>query len=221
MISRLLKILFFGILVKPMVLLLLGLHLVNRNALPLNGPAVIAANHNSHLDTLVLMSLFPLSAIHQVRPVAAADYFFRNRALAWFSLNIIGIIPLQRQGSRNMDKLFAQCHQALDQGELLIIFPEGTRGRPEQMGKIKKGLFYLLKDRQDTAITPVIMRGLGQALPRGEALFVPFNCDVIIGDQLHLPDDSKEFTRNLAEVYKELSRHCLTRAGMEENEETE
>ncbi len=217
MINRVLKMLFFGILVKPLVLVVLGLHIVNRRALPLplHGPAVIAANHNSHLDTLVLMSLFPLSRVHRVRPVAAADYFLRNRLLAWFSLNIIGIIPLQRRGSRNMDKLFGQCHQALNQGDILIIFPEGTRGRPEQMGKLKKGLFYLLKDRQDTAITPVIMRGLGQALPRGEALFVPFNCDVIIGDQLRMPEDSKEFIRDLSAVYEELAQYCLTRAGME------
>lgn len=218
--SRLLKILFFGILVRPLVLLLLGLHIVNRKALPLNGPAVIAANHNSHLDTLVLMSLFPLSTIHRVRPVAAADYFLRNRPLAWFTLNILGIIPLQRQGNRNMDKVFTQCHQALDQNEILLIFPEGTRGRPEQMGKIKKGLFYLLKDRTDTKITPVIMQGLGQALPRGEALFVPFNCDVVIGEPLLPQNSSKEFTQHLATVYRELAQHCLTRAGTEENGET-
>ncbi len=215
MINRVLKMLFFGILVKPLVLVVLGLHIVNRKALPLNGPAVIAANHNSHLDTLVLMSLFPLDKIHRVRPVAAADYFLRNRLLAWFSLNIIGIIPLQRQGNRNMDKLFALSHQALDEKDILIIFPEGTRGKPGQMGKIKKGVFYLLKDRNDTKVIPVLMRGLGQALPRGEALFVPFNCDVIIGDQLRLSEDSKEFTRDLAAVYSELSRHCLTRAGTE------
>jgi len=219
--NRVLKILFFGVLVKPLVLVVLGLHIVNRRALPLLGPAVIAANHNSHLDTLVLMSLFPLSRIHQVRPVAAADYFLKNPLLAWFSLNIIGIIPLQRKHCRNIEKLFKQCHQALDDKDILIIFPEGTRGKPGQMGSIKKGLFYLLKDRRDTEIIPVVMRGLGQALPRGEALFVPFNCDVIIGNQLRLPDDSKEFPRNLAEVYKELSRHCLTRAGMEEDEEVE
>jgi 1-acyl-sn-glycerol-3-phosphate acyltransferase len=215
MMNRLLKILFFGILVKPMVLIVLGLHIINRRALPLHGPAVIAANHNSHLDTLVLMSLFPLSKIHQVRPVAAADYFLKNRLLAWFSLNIIGIIPLQRKNCRNIEKLFEQCHQALDDKDILIIFPEGTRGKPEQMGKIKKGLFYLIKDRCDITITPVIMRGLGQALPRGEALFVPFNCDVILGDHLRSVKDSKEFTRNLNEVYSELARHCLTRAGVE------
>lgn len=213
--NRFLKILFFGVFVKPMVLLLLGLHIVNRKALPLHGPAVIAANHNSHLDTLVLMSLFPLSKIHQVRPVAAADYFLKNRLLAWFSLHIMGIIPLQRKGCKNIEKLFEQCHQALNDKEILIIFPEGTRGRPEQMGKIKKGLFYLLKDRKDTNLIPVILRGLGQALPRGEALFVPFNCDVILGDHLPMLQDSNAFTQQLTAVYKELAQSCLTRTGTE------
>ena len=72
---RCLKILFFALCIRPLVLVGLGLNIVNRKHLPTRGPAVIAANHNSHLDTLVLMSLFPLAQIHRVRPVAAADYF--------------------------------------------------------------------------------------------------------------------------------------------------
>jgi len=71
--SRLLKILFFALCIRPLVLIALGLNVVNRRALPTTGPAVIAANHNSHLDAMVLMSLFPLSQIHRVRPAAAAD----------------------------------------------------------------------------------------------------------------------------------------------------
>ena len=106
---RILKILFFAIVVRPLVLIGLGLNIVNRRAQPKHGPAVIAANHNSHLDTIVLMSLFPLKQIHRVRPVAAADYFLSNRWIAWFSLNIMGIIPLDRSGGANLDILFETC----------------------------------------------------------------------------------------------------------------
>ena len=204
------KILFFGLVVKPIVLLLLGLNVVNRRNLPLDGPAVIAGNHNSHLDTLVLISLFPLFKIHKVRPVAAADYFLKNRFVAWFSLNVIGIIPIQRQGNKNVEEIFIECHQALDEKDILIIFPEGSRGEPEQIGKIRKGLYYLLKDRDNTIVIPVVMHGLGRALPRGEALFVPFNCDVIIGNQLKTMNSSNEFVEELTAKYEDLSQHCLT-----------
>jgi len=78
MLPRILKIIFFGLIIKPIVLIVLGLNIRNRDKLPVDGPAVIAANHNSHLDTMVLMSLYPLSIIHKVRPVAAADYISRR-----------------------------------------------------------------------------------------------------------------------------------------------
>jgi len=214
--ARLLKILFFLLIVRPLVLVLLGLNICNRQALPAKGPAVIAANHNSHLDTLVLMSLYPLRALHKVRPVAAADYFLSNRLLAWFSLNVIGIIPLSRKGFKR--DLFKDANEALDEGNILIIFPEGSRGEPEVMGTIKKGLFQLLKGRIDTQVTPVMMHGLGKALPRGEALLVPFNSDVIIGQPFYVGDDVEQFLRYMEETYEELSGHCLTNHRLESDE---
>jgi 1-acyl-sn-glycerol-3-phosphate acyltransferase len=209
--NRLLKVLFFAIFVKPLVLIGLGLNALNRRSLPASGPAVIAANHNSHLDTLVLMSLYPLRQLHQIRPVAAADYFLANRLRAWFSQSVIGIIPLDRSGGTDLEKLFAPLRQALDRGEILILFPEGSRGRPEEIGRVRKGICQLLKGREHTPVTPVVMHGLGRALPRGEALFVPFNCDVVIGEPLMMDCKSREFTKRLSEAYSELFTHCLTR----------
>ena len=81
--------LFYCLVLWPVALLVLGLNLRHRERLPVKGPAIVAANHNSHLDTLVLLSLFPLSVIDRIRPVAAAEYFLRNRALAWFSTRIL------------------------------------------------------------------------------------------------------------------------------------
>jgi len=209
-IDRFLQILFFALLIKPLVFIVLGLNLRGRNNLPKEGPAVIAANHNSHLDTLVLMSLYPLKLLHKVRPVAAADYFLSSPFRAWFALNIIGIIPLERKRRVAKGELFSGCHEALNKKNILIVFPEGSRGQPEQISKIKKGLFHIVNDRSDTKITPVLMHGLGRALPRGEALFVPFNCDVVIGNTLSQPETGNEFVSQLELSYKNLKSYCIT-----------
>ncbi|PIE42179.1 MAG: 1-acyl-sn-glycerol-3-phosphate acyltransferase [Gammaproteobacteria bacterium] len=205
------KILFFAILVKPLVLFLLGLNVRGKKNLPGDG-AIIAANHNSHLDTLVLMSLYPLSQIHKVRPVAAADYFFRNRYLSWFSSHVIGVIALKREGFTRPDELFAECYDALNHGDVLIIYPEGSRGKPEQFGRVKKGIFYLQNQSENRPdIYPVVLRGLGNALPKGEALLVPFNCDVIIGEKLSECADFESFGAELYQIYERLLEECLTK----------
>ncbi len=192
--------------------IVIGLNIRGKRNLPLSGPTIIVANHNSHLDTLVLMSLFPLSILHNIRPVAAADYFLSNPILKWLSLNCIDIIPLARKPRFiSKDKLFQTCHAALDKGNILIIFPEGTRGVPEEMGRIKSGIFHLINDRKDTRVVPLVMHGLGKSLPRGEALFVPFNCDVIIGEQLPLETSKDKFVDNLSTTFNALLKQCLTR----------
>ncbi|MFH1300861.1 MAG: lysophospholipid acyltransferase family protein [Planctomycetota bacterium] len=208
--DRLLKILFFAVIVRPIVFIVLGLNLRGKQNLPQQGPAMIAANHNSHLDTLVLMSLYPLSKLHRVRPVAAADYFLKNRFLSWFALNCIGIIPISRAGRQRKAELFAGCHQALDQGDILILFPEGSRGNPEELSEIKRGIYHIVHDRTDTRVTPVMMHGLGRALPRGEALLVPFNCDVIIGNELPEAETAEQLVNGIKESFLELQKYCIT-----------
>ncbi|MFT6985930.1 MAG: 1-acyl-sn-glycerol-3-phosphate acyltransferase [Psychromonas sp.] len=214
--DRILKVLFFGLFIKPIVFIVLGLNLRGRDKLPKKGPAILVANHNSHLDTIVLMSLYPLSMIHKVRPVAAADYFLgQGGLLAWLSLKCIGIVPMDRSGKAGRNALFSDCHKALDNGDILILFPEGSRGEPEQMSKLKKGIFFLLNDREHIKVTPVMMHGLGRSLPKGEALLVPFNCDVIIGDALAVTKKSEEFMLSINDSLSELSQHCITRHHVE------
>ncbi|WP_028870370.1 lysophospholipid acyltransferase family protein [Psychromonas arctica] len=209
--NRFLKILFFALLVKPMVLLGLGLNVFFKAKLPKQGPAIVVANHNSHLDTLVLMSLYPLSQIHKIRPVAAADYFLKNKLLAWFSLNIIGIIPMQRKHIRDTSVLFAQCHRALDDGDILLLFPEGSRGKPEQLSDLKRGVHHLIKSRETLKVVPVMMHGLGKALPKGEMIFVPFNCDVVVGDAIPFNSDAKCYIDSVSDALTLLLTLCMTR----------
>ena len=209
--DRFLKILFFALIVKPIVLIVLGLNLRHRERLPKFGPAIIAANHNSHMDTLVLMCLYPLSQIHKIRPVAAADYFLSNRFMSWFSTKVIGIIPLQRKGSAERETLFNECSKAMRNGDILIIFPEGSRGEPEQLSAIKKGVYHLSLTEVSTPVIPVVMRGLGRILPKGENMLVPYNCDVIIGNELPRYNNADEFVKGIAQIYNELFSECVTK----------
>ncbi|WP_223788698.1 lysophospholipid acyltransferase family protein [Marinicella meishanensis] len=209
--NRLIQLLFFGLVVKPLVLIVLGLNIRGKKFLPAKGPAVIVANHNSHLDTMVLMSLFPLFKMHKVRPVAAADYFLKNKFMAWFSLKIIGIIPLERSGTVDKSRLFDDCHEALNRQEILVLFPEGSRGEPDKMSALKKGVFHLIKDQAGVSVTPVVMHGLGYALPKGEGLLVPVNVDVIIGQPIGEHENAASFVNETAEVFNELKQHCITK----------
>ncbi len=211
MMNKIPKLLFFLFFVKPVVFIILGLNIRGRNNLPLTGPAIIVANHNSHLDTMVIMSLYPLSKLHKIRPVAAADYFLSHPLLKWFSLNCIDIVPIDRKSHLRKSKLFQECHTALNKGDVLIIFPEGTRGTPEEMGRIKHGIFHLAQERNDTQIIPLVTHGLGKSLPRGEALLVPFNCDVIIGTKLPPETTREKFVKNLSNAFNDLLKYCLTR----------
>lgn len=202
--QRVIKVIFFAIIVKPIIFIILGLSIKNRQNLPFEKGSIIAPNHNSHLDTLVIMSLYPLSKIHKIRPVAAADYFLKNKFIAWIALNCIGIIPFDRKGSSaNANELFKDIYKALDEDDILILFPEGSRGKPEEISRIKKGLYYIVKDRDDTKVTPIYLEGLGKSLPKGEALFVPFNCRICVGKPLLPSTSSKEFNEQLINFFKE------------------
>ena len=203
--SRILRPLFFLIVVRPLVLIVLGLNIRRRELLPATGPVILVANHNSHLDTMVLMTLFPLSLLPRLRPVAAADYFLSNRLLSWFALNIIQIVPLKRGAPVRGEDPLQTCNEALERGDILILFPEGTRGDPEKLTNFKSGVAHLAKRHPDIPVVPIFLHGLGKALPKGEALIVPFFCDVFVGEKISWTGDRQTFMNTLESSIKNLA----------------
>jgi 1-acyl-sn-glycerol-3-phosphate acyltransferase len=197
--GELLRTLFVVCVAYPVVLLWLGIHVRHRDRLPAKGPAIVAANHNSHLDILTLLSIFPLSRIRHVQPAAAADYFFKTPLLKWFSLNVIGIIPVIRGGAQQEMDPLADCYRALEAGKILVIFPEGTRGEPEQMAQLKSGIWFLSKRFPHAPVIPVYMHGLGKSMPKGAWIPVPFFISVAVGQPLYWTAQKEAFIEALKE----------------------
>jgi 1-acyl-sn-glycerol-3-phosphate acyltransferase len=198
---------FFLCVVRPLVFVVLGVNLRHGERLPRQGPAIIVANHNSHLDTLVLMTLLPHRLLPRIRPVAALDYFRKTRWLAWFATRIVGIIPLDRKPKPGGDAL-ALPDAALARGDILILFPEGSRGEPERLQALKTGVAHLAKRRPAVPVTPVFLHGLGKALPKDAVLLVPFFVDVFVGEPVAWTGERAEFMARLERAMRELAAEC-------------
>jgi 1-acyl-sn-glycerol-3-phosphate acyltransferase len=104
-----------------------------------NRSFVLVANHSSHLDTVCLLAGLPLRRLHRAFPAAAADYFFKSMPRTWIATVIVNALPFARQ--THVRQSLTICGQLLSKaGNVLIIFPEGTRSRTGELQQFKPGL---------------------------------------------------------------------------------
>lgn len=177
----LLVIFYYKVLMRPFLSIFVGVKLVNSENLIHSGPMIVVSNHNSHLDTMSLMAAMPFKQLLRTHPVAAADYFggsWFKRFLSKWVLNAILIKRAREAGEMSPTE---QMISYLDKGHSLILFPEGSRGAPEQIQEFQKGIGAILKRRPSIPYLPVFMTGMGRILPKGEKLLVPFDAYVVVG----------------------------------------
>lgn len=203
------RVLFLTLIAKPLARILAGADVVGREHLPVRGPAIVVANHNSHIDTLLLLSMFPARTLKHVRPAAAADYFLANPVIGWFSRNVIGIVPVERKKVGRDYDVLAPAREALARGDIVVIFPEGTRGEAsDQMGRLKSGVARLAAAFPEAPVTPAWIAGAGRVLPKGEGVPVPLNCCVTVGPPLAWRGDRHAFMEEVREALEALSREA-------------
>jgi 1-acyl-sn-glycerol-3-phosphate acyltransferase len=104
---------------------------------------------------------------------------------------------------RDLDVL-AGCKEALTRGEILLIFPEGTRGGAEVLGRMKSGIARLSETFPDVPVVPVYLQGAGRVLPRNAWVPVPFNCALIVGRPFSWGGDRRNFMATLAAAFEAL-----------------
>lgn len=184
----------------------IGTNIFGRENLPLNKQFILVANHNSHLDALALMNLFPLKQLKHIHPVAASDYFMQNPLISWFSTTCLNIVPIPRTKFTKSDNPLTRMGEILSKGDSLIIFPEGTRGEPEVMANFKSGIAHLVGKNPSIPVVPIFLKGMGKSLPKGEIILVPFYCDVIIGQSQDFSGTKEEIVKKIEEAVINLSQ---------------
>ena len=100
--------------------------------------------------------------------------------MGWMARVILNIIPIDRSGG-GAEMAIAPVRAALDSDDIVVLFPEGTRGAPEVMAPFRRGTSVLAAEYPDVPFVPVYLHGLGKTLPRGEWRFVPFASEAHIG----------------------------------------
>lgn len=151
------------------------------------------ANHSSHIDTVALWSALPAPLRARTRPVAAADYWGSSALKRYIALRGLNAVLIDRKRSDPDADPLAPLYAALEQGDSLIIFPEGTRSTQALPGPFKSGLYHLAQRCPAAQLIPVYLENLHRSMPKGAFMPVPLVCTVRFGAPLAaMAGESKE-----------------------------
>ena len=168
------------------------------------------ANHSSHGDFVLLWASLPPELRRSTRPVAGADYWQRDGMRRYLINQVFnGVLIDRERGSAHSNPLQPML-DALDNGDSLILFPEGTRNLEEGLLPFKSGLYHLAQARPHIELIPVWIANLNRVMPKGRALPLPLLCTLSFGTPLQrLEDESKE-------AFLERARNALLAMAPEE-----
>ena len=160
---------------------------------PVPKQRVYFANHTSNGDMPMIWSCLPPVMRRTVRPVAAADYWLKNKLRAFVGPEVFNCVLVDRRPEvkdKPMDKIIA----ALDEGSSLIIFPEGNRNMTDDpLLPFKAGLYNMGVARPGVDLVPTWIANLNTIMPKGEVIPLPLICTVTFGEPIHVKEgESKD-----------------------------
>lgn len=166
-------------------------------------PAILIANHQSHLDALSVIGSLPNSYRSYIAVAAAKDYFFTNKIAAFFARLFFNAFPLDREG--NMRESLTIIGKLLDAGQSVLIFPEGTRTTTGKIQPFKNGIGVIAQE-MEVPIVPIKISGNFEILPKDKILPKRGKTLIKIGEPLTFPPNNSyiAITEKLQEILKTL-----------------
>ncbi len=159
------------------------------------------ANHQSHLDWLLIWAALPGALRARTRPIAARDYWTATRFRHWLTREVFNAVYVDRLRTDDQDPL-EPLVQALQAGDSLVIFPEGTRSHRGEPQPFKSGLFHLAGQFPQVQLVPAWIDNVHRVMPKGEVVPVPVLCSVTFGAPIALApgEDKRAFLARAREA---------------------
>jgi 1-acyl-sn-glycerol-3-phosphate acyltransferase len=163
----------FGWVLRALTVLFTGV--IARGRIPSrpDRPRIFYGNHSSHLDFMVIWTALSGPMRRRTRPVAGADYWEKGAVRKFIAQHVIHALLVDREDPEKRKLAVPRMLAALDAGDSLILFPEGTRGDGTQIGEFKRGLYAVASERPDVECVPVYLSSLSRSLPKGVVVPVP------------------------------------------------
>ncbi|MEX5689008.1 lysophospholipid acyltransferase family protein [Pseudomonas silesiensis] len=147
------------------------------------------ANHSSHGDFVLLWASLPPALRSITRPVAGADYWLKSPLRRYIINRVFNGVMVDRERKETDYNPLQPMLDALENGDSLIIFPEGTRNPEEGLLPFKSGLYHLAKAYPQAQLIPVWIANLNRVMPKGRVLPLPLLCTISFGAALALGEE--------------------------------
>jgi len=177
----------------------------SENFARLRHPALVIANHTSHFDAVIALSLLPPRLYRRTAVVAAADRFYTQRLkAAWYSLRF-NTVPITRGGGR---AALAHCEWLIQNRWSLLIFPEGTRSKTGDLLPFHPGPAILALG-QGIPVLPIYIDGASNILPPKTRRAHAAAVRVRVGEPLEFAPGTTipEATQMMEEAVRALASH--------------
>ncbi len=175
---------------------------------PIPKQRVYFANHVSNADMPMIWAVLPRTLRQQTRPVAAADYWLKNRLRAFVGPEVFNCVLVDRRPEARTEDPLENILAALEDGSSLIIFPEGNRNMTDDpLLPFRAGLYNLGKAFPEVDLVPTWIANLNEIMPKGEVIPLPLICTVTFGAPLHVADgeDKDAFLSRAASALVDLA----------------